>query len=124
MEKSYAKHRIERWAKVIQIIAGVFLLLTIAAGIIILALDEDFWWISLIIVGAGGLSMIPLLITVDLFMGFAEIIGNTQVMAFNSAATHYDIGYTGGAPVSATSYAGAKRTSTAASVSGANLPEL
>jgi len=77
---------IKGWAKVINIIAGVFMGLCGLGAVILLCGDaEDFWWLALILLAVGGLSMLSAAIVSRLLWGFGDIVGNVQRISVKSS---------------------------------------
>ena len=74
-----AENSIKRWAKAIRIIGSILMGLCVIAAFIVFALDpEDTWWISLIILGGGILTILSSSFSSVLIWGFGDIVGNTK----------------------------------------------
>ena len=79
---------IKFWAKTIMTIAKVFMWLCVVAAIIILAVDsEELWWIALIVLGDGFLTMLGAAFITPMIWGFGDIVGNARRMIDQAAGT-------------------------------------
>ena len=74
-----AEESIKKWAGVIRTIGIAFMCLCGVAALIVLCADaQDLWWVSLIILAVGGLSLLSTSFSWVLVWGFGDLVGNTQ----------------------------------------------
>ena len=81
-----AELSIKKWAGLIRGIGFIFMGLCFLAAIIVLGADAEYlWWVSLIILGGGGLTLLGTTFTAVLIWGFGDVVGNTKRMATGTA---------------------------------------
>ena len=78
--KNYsAEDSIKKWAFAFDVAAIAIMILSFLAAFIVLCINAEYlWWISLIVLGGGGILGLTLMFAFHMTWGFAEIIGNTK----------------------------------------------
>ena len=76
---------IRGWAKALRIGALILLGLSFWAAIIILAVEEYLWFVSLIVLGSAGIILFCAFYSAAMTLGFADIVENTAKMAGEKA---------------------------------------
>ena len=72
-----AEESIKKWAQIIRIIGIVFMCLCGFIAFIVLCASAGYlWWISLIILGIGGLTLLSTSFYWVLIWGFGDLVGN------------------------------------------------
>ena len=77
---------IRGWAKAFRIGALILFGLSLLAAIIILAVEEYLWFVSLIVLGSAGIILICAFFSATMILGFADIVENTAKMAGEQVA--------------------------------------
>ena len=74
-----AEHAIKQWANALLIIGKVLMWCSVIAAFIVLCCDAEYlWWVSLIILGGGGLALLSCISSATLLWGFGDVVGNTK----------------------------------------------
>ena len=74
-----AEKSIKKWAGAILIAGKVLMGLSALAAFIVLCIDAEFlWWVSLIILGGGGIMLISAMFSATMIWGFGDVVGNTK----------------------------------------------
>jgi hypothetical protein len=79
-----AEESIKKWAQIIANSGAVWLILCVLAGIIILCLDEYLWWVSLIVLADGILTVILANFFAVMVWGFGDVVGNTKRLSYGA----------------------------------------
>ena len=79
------------WSKIFMYGAGILIILAFLAAVIVLAIDIDFWWISLIVIAGAPFLALPAILASHLLLGFSDIISNTKkTSCVNSEIVSYN----------------------------------
>ena len=91
-ENFNAEESIKKWARTILIAGIVFMVLCVLAAIVLLGIEaEDFWWISLIVVVDGLLTLFGASFLSTMVWGFGDVVGNTKRIASGTTAAERNI---------------------------------
>ena len=78
---------LKKWAQIFRALSLCLMGLSFLAAIIVLGIDAEYlWWISLIILGSGGLIMLATYLSTAILWAFGDMVGNTRRIAYGSAA--------------------------------------
>ena len=84
-EKNFnAEVSIKKWANIFRSLGYVFMALCGIAAIVVLCCDADLWWVSLVILGGGGLTLLATSLSSVMIWGFGEVVGNSKKMVSGS----------------------------------------
>lgn len=82
-----AEESIKKWASIILYAGLIFLGVCVLVGFVLLCIEaEDFWWISLILLGGGLLTLFTACFLSVMVWGFGDVVGNTKRIASGTTA--------------------------------------
>ena len=91
-ENFNAEGSIKKWAKTILIAGIVFMVLCVLAAIVLLGVEaEDLWWIALIVLADGLLTLFGASFLSTMVWGFGDVVGNTKRIASGTTAADQNI---------------------------------
>ena len=80
-----AETSIKKWASTIRTVGGIFMGLCVLAALIVLCIDFEYlWWLSLILIAVGGITILGTSLSSVLIWGFGDLVGSAKKAA-NSA---------------------------------------
>ena len=83
-----AEESIKKWAGVIRALGiALMCLCGFAAFIVLCANARYLWWVSLIILGVGGLTLLSTSFSWVLIWGFGDLVGNTKKISTGTIAS-------------------------------------
>ena len=86
-EKNFnAERSLKKWATILRVSGFCLMGICFLAALIVLCIDADWlWWISLTILGGGGLILLVTALFSSLIWGFGDVVGNTRRMTSGTA---------------------------------------
>ena len=83
-----AEKAIKLWATIIRLAGWVIAALSVPAAIIVACIDFEYlWWVGLIILGGGGLMLLPVEFLFAILWGYGDIVENTKKISGGASAT-------------------------------------
>lgn len=80
-----AEKSIKKWANGINITGSVIMILSFIAAIVLLCVNIEYlWWISLIVLGGGGLVLLGTAFSSTMIWGYGDIVGRMKSMSNNT----------------------------------------
>lgn len=77
---------LKNWARALRVAGICFTALSFLAALIVLIIDAEYlWWLSLVILGGGGLVLAAIWVSTAMLWAFGDMVGNTKRMACGSA---------------------------------------
>ena len=87
-KKLNSENLIKNWATCIDILGKAILGLSLIAAIVLLCCDlEDLWWIALIVIGGGAVSMAAANFSAVMVWGFGDLVGDVRRISSCENAT-------------------------------------